>query len=210
MSRIILAVCCVALLSGAAFATTFEPNKTVGLPVPPNPGYTNADSGTITLTTGNPYISVVQNTLNMDHWKEWWIKYTITILDPQADWLADFHIDYSHKLPFPENMWERDMIDPHEAFFQTYYAKRSSPQPLVWVAVGYPSSIGQPLKVNPQNADAVIDTLPFDYNPEWVSLDFVGTNVQVSYEFYDWCIPEPASLSLLGLGAMALLRRRHR
>ena len=58
------------------------------------------------------------------------------------------------------------------------------------------------------NAHLTIDTMPFDWNPEWVSLEFYGQNVQVEYEFIDFCIPEPGTLSLLALGALVLKRRK--
>ena len=54
-----------------------------------------------------------------------------------------------------------------------------------------------------------------DYNPEWVSIDVqadLGTNGGMMVE--GWidheCIPEPATLSLLGLGGLAMLRRKRR
>jgi hypothetical protein len=54
-------------------------------------------------------------------------------------------------------------------------------------------------------------TIP-DYNPEWVSIDVrVGGSfgqATVSGTITHECIPEPATLGLLGLGALALMRRR--
>jgi hypothetical protein len=61
-----------------------------------------------------------------------------------------------------------------------------------------------------------------DYNPEWVSIDVYAwalgyepgtTNqypmqVTVSGEVYHECIPEPATITLLSFGALALLKRK--
>ena len=48
----------------------------------------------------------------------------------------------------------------------------------------------------------------YDWNPEWVSLEFYGYGFEVDYDFTDWCIPEPATMSLLALGGLALIRRK--
>lgn len=48
-----------------------------------------------------------------------------------------------------------------------------------------------------------------DYNPEWVSIDIRGANITVtSGVIRHECIPEPATVALLGLGALSLIRRR--
>ena len=56
------------------------------------------------------------------------------------------------------------------------------------------------------------DFLVPDYNPEWVSIDVRGYNFTIMQDG-DWsiwhrCIPEPSTAGLLGVGAVALLRRR--
>lgn len=50
-----------------------------------------------------------------------------------------------------------------------------------------------------------------DYNPEWVSIDIRGANITVTDGLIRHeCIPEPATIALLGLGALSLLRRKRK
>ena len=49
----------------------------------------------------------------------------------------------------------------------------------------------------------------WDFNPEWVSIDVWGWNLQImnGYFFHE-CVPEPGSLTLLALAGLLALRRR--
>ncbi|MCC7409914.1 MAG: PEP-CTERM sorting domain-containing protein [Phycisphaeraceae bacterium] len=195
-------------LAGPAWAVPYTADKIVPLP-PPNPQYTNIDSGTIIFGPGQEeYIVEVENNLRLDHWKEWMIIYTITPLTPD-NWLADLHVDYSKIVdPGPPEPWFDLLLEGSQyAFWQTYYGGSSSPVPLSWTVVGYPFTVN-PISVDPQQADLVIDTMPFWWNPEWVSLEFSGANVQIDYTFIDWCVPEPSALGVLALAGLGVLRRR--
>ena len=46
------------------------------------------------------------------------------------------------------------------------------------------------------------------YNPEWISIDIWGQDFWITGEIWHQCIPEPAGLSLLALGGLALFRCR--
>ena len=49
-----------------------------------------------------------------------------------------------------------------------------------------------------------------DYNPEWVSIEVRGYNFNINGQITHECIPEPATLSLLAMGGLAMLRRRRK
>ena len=48
------------------------------------------------------------------------------------------------------------------------------------------------------------------FNPEWVSIDVMGYNVSVTGTIIHECVPEPATMSLLALGGLAILARRRK
>ena len=51
--------------------------------------------------------------------------------------------------------------------------------------------------------------LPIDYNPEWVSVDIRGVNVEISGTLEHVClVPEPSIMALIGIGLLALMRRK--
>ena len=47
-----------------------------------------------------------------------------------------------------------------------------------------------------------------DYNPEWISIDVRGYDVQIIGCIEHTCIPEPATLGLILVGGLALIRRK--
>ncbi len=50
----------------------------------------------------------------------------------------------------------------------------------------------------------------WDFNPDWVSIDVLGYNLLITdgYFIHDCVVPEPASLTLLGLASLFVTRRR--
>jgi len=57
--------------------------------------------------------------------------------------------------------------------------------------------------------ESVVGSLDIlDFNPEWVSIDIRGVNMEVFGFITHECIPEPLTMSLLGLGGLVLVRRR--
>ena len=211
----------------------YDADEIIPLPDPPSPDHTNYASGTIDAsnnTSADPldYTIVVENVLNEDNWKEWLYDLTYTYANQEPDgYHADFHIDYSITNP----AWYPGSTEPQficTDYWGVGYSAVPAPGqlPLNWRTVGFPlmrpdenGTYTQPVKVNP--GDPLVDDYldmevpPWDdfdeyfwWNPEWVSLSFYGYGFTVDYEFTDWCIPEPMTMSLLALGGLALLRRR--
>jgi hypothetical protein len=57
--------------------------------------------------------------------------------------------------------------------------------------------------------ESVIGSLDImSFNPEWVSIDIRGVDMQVVGCITHECVPEPATMSLLVLAGLALIRRR--
>lgn len=48
------------------------------------------------------------------------------------------------------------------------------------------------------------------FNPEWISIDVMGYNVAITGSIMHQCLPEPATMSLLALGGLAVLARRRK
>jgi len=46
------------------------------------------------------------------------------------------------------------------------------------------------------------------YNPEWVSIDIMGSNFDISGTICHECVPEPVTLVIMLLGVVGVLRRR--
>ncbi len=217
---------CILALALPVMADPYPADEIIPLPVPPNPEYTNTASGTLVFGSENPaYTVMVENELILQNWKEWIIQYTITPLNPE-DWWFDPHVDYGFRVNPGEEppLFDRcqmEAINPTTGQMQLYSAwwdtlvtgsGSAPPTTTVWTAAGFPfanQSAGLFVMSSPLGPiDYLIDTYPFDFNPEWVSLEFAGRNVQIDYVFYDWCVPEPTTVGLMLLGSAIIIRRR--
>lgn len=203
--------------------SAYDADEVVPLPVPPSTEYTNQTSGRIdalNYNEGNPldYTIVVQNEFSLERWKEFLYELTNIQCNP-ADCFMDFHVDFSSTNP----AWLVDQGEPRflcEAYWNTLYAGSGALPPMTWTVVGYPGDNAQaplsPVLSLAGQVDYYMDlqlppydkTTYYDWNPEWVSLSFYGWGFALDYRFTDWCIPEPATLTLVGLGAALLLKRR--
>ena len=209
----------------AGSAVDYATGNIVPLPQSPYTDCTNKDAATlvfddVSIANDATYISAVENTLETKNWKEWLIIYSIT--PTAADWYIDLKVDYCTLVDNSgdEYLFARDAIDypTGETVTALWDTLSSSSTQLTddMSYIGYPSTTtgaGMYAKakldtLQSNTPDVIVDTCPFNWNPAWVSLEFTGKNVEVSYEFYDWCVPEPGTLAFLALGALTFMRRR--
>ncbi|MHC4294761.1 MAG: PEP-CTERM sorting domain-containing protein [Planctomycetota bacterium] len=230
-SNLFCVVVCISVLGASAMGGPvtgdyYDADKIVYLPVPPNPNYTNYDSGSIDAMNNNceepfDYTIVIENKWDPDRWKEFLFDLTLTGLYVE-DYFIDIHVDFSSTNLdpcYPEQFY-------CEALWNVFYATYPDSLPAggAWRVIGLPSTKpSAPQGLDPAligTEDLLVDyQLPehhplevpyFDWNPEWVSLTFYGWGFAGTYEFTDWCVPEPATLSLLALGGVFLVKRRRR
>ena len=129
-------------------------------------------------------------------WKEIDIAFTYARESPGIDGSLEIVINYS----MPE--WSPNPNGP--------------PLPGQEDSIGWVEDIARlaVMNDNPINTSLSIDLRDYgiNYNPEWISIDVVGYGFLVSSpenpgSFVHRCVPEPGTISLLGLGVLALLRR---
>jgi len=155
-------------------------------------------------------------------WNEWW--YDDPYLDPGGKWVqvtfnyqllnsmapGDVHVTIN----WTNGLWEgveqgrlKPPIYAGVANPEAYIERLSDPEYGVnqdpWNFHLDPGSLGG-------SYDSTWFKLPIDYNPEWVSVDVQGgVNVGISNGILlHECVPEPATLILLCLGGLPLLRKR--
>jgi len=150
--------------------------------------------GPIQVTHDSPVDIYVANVEAPERWKDWKIIIWVLVSDPI---LTMMQVDYSND---PMHIAELERFDVPLAPYtgpidlgpdwMGFYADTWDPQ---WAQFG----------TNPVGSNA-----PHAWgNPAWVSFHFdVGVDPFIYIK--DACIPEPATIGLLGLGAVVLLRRR--
>jgi hypothetical protein len=143
----------------------------------------------------SPIDILVKNNLDPARWKDWRIIIGVLSTTPVAEILVDYDNtpDHSQPITFPVQLaaygpWEFEG-QVYNAFYADTFLVGSEWEKYGTTPVGsgglYP--IG---------------------NPQWLSFHFEVIGEDPLVYIKDKCIPEPATIAILGLGAIALLRKR--
>jgi len=130
-------------------------------------------------------------------WKEIEVFITVVSLDEQTTSTADIVVNWSSDL-YPGGTGTPPLppLDP---------AVEAE-----WIVRTQPLFTG-PLDTEPLVIEKTI--IIEDYNPEWVSIDIRGTDIIAYGMITHYCVPEPTTLALLGIGGLVtttISRRRMR
>ena len=154
-----------------------------------------------------------------DAWK--WIEAvgTVEVLDPEAAEMPGEPGTYQAgwakvAINYTTEDWPDSSAPPLPGDDAAYIVRKmifNSPLYVKWNRVGdepepEPDDPPLPPQVETIPKDVYGYTEILDYNPEWVSIEVQGYNFKINGQITHECVPEPATLSLLLLGGLALMR----
>ena len=140
----------------------------------------------------------VQNVLASDRYKEW----SFTVWLPDGETISAMLVDYDNT-PLHS--------DPIE-FFAVPLAELVGDNTIAGYTAFYASTYETPWENDGTTPVGTAGDHPWG-NPGWVSYhvdipDTILDGTPIYYSIYDECLPEPATLGLLGLGGLMLRRRK--
>jgi len=144
--------------------------------------------GPLEITQHSPVDIYVANVFDPMRWKEWYIEIWIPETEPDiASIIVDYDNTPDHSDPLEQYAVDLTVItgEPLEQGFKGFYAEGGT---------------------TIQGSGGLHDW----GNPAWVSFHIpdVAECSPLWYYIEDCCIPEPATIALVGFGALALLRKK--